>query len=182
MKRIFLLAVVLLLLLCGCGEEGRDCLEYRNGAFESEVGGEVDGVRFRAHVVCGEPREESDADGSVRTLRDSRVEFYSPESMKGICVLSDGEGVQVTLGDIEIKNAKLEGFLFIADALCPEGSVAEVALESFSGKEANKLSLNGSGEHSIYIDALTDLPIGAKLQRDGRSVLLEIVWLERLGG
>lgn len=181
MKKFVLLALSALLaavLFCGCAGGDADYLKYVRGGFECEIAGEVDGVGFAAHVVCGAPRKNAESDGTVYTERECTVEFSQPESMKGVRIVSDGEKICASLDGVEIENAYLDGFMFPVEALCPDGEITGVELVRRGDREVNMLSLGVSGEHSIFIDSTSDLPVRVEAAFDGRRAAFEVLWLE----
>ncbi len=158
--------IIALLMLCGCGDIDSSVLSYAERAFCADVEGQVDGLDFVARVQVSAPSEDG--------TRDVRIEFSSPESLRGIVVTKDAEGTTVSLGGVALSNATAGGWLIIAQLLIPEGQV--VSIKKAEG-EAATATVALDSKQTIVIDLNTGAPLEAAV--DGvRSARVKVMRFE----
>lgn len=176
--------IIALLTLCGCGSIDSSVLNYAERSFCADVEGQVDGLDFAARVQVSAPGEDNTQTAqktqsvqkpqSVRSVRSVRVEFSSPESLRGIVVTKGAEGTSISLDGTVISDAAAQGWLIIAQLLIPEGQV--VSIKKSEGETATATVALDS-KQTIVIDLNTGAPLEASV--DGaRSAFVRVTRFE----
>lgn len=182
--------IIALLTLCGCGSIDSSVLNYAERSFCADVEGQVDGLDFAARVQVSAPGEDNTHTAqktqsvqkpqsaqkpqSVRSVRSVRVEFSSPESLRGIVVTKGAEGTSISLDGTVISDAAAQGWLIIAQLLIPEGQV--VSIKKSEGETATATVALDS-KQTIVIDLNTGAPLEASV--DGaRSAFVRVTRFE----
>ena len=179
--------IIALLTLCGCGSVDSSVLNYAERSFCADVEGQVDGLDFAARVQVSAPGEDNTHTAqtahtaqsaqkpqSVRSVRSVRVEFSSPESLRGIVVTKGAEGTSISLDGTVISDAAAQGWLIIAQLLIPEGQV--VSIKKSEGETATATVALDS-KQTIVIDLNTGAPLEASV--DGaRSAFVRVTRFE----
>lgn len=170
--------IIALLTLCGCGSIDSSVLNYAERSFCADVEGQVDGLDFAARVQVSAPGEDNTHTAqktqSVRSVRSVRVEFSSPESLRGIVVTKGAEGTSISLDGTVISDAAAQGWLIIAQLLIPEGQV--VSIKKSEG-EIVTATVALDSKQTIVIDLNTGAPLEASV--DGaRSAFVRVTRFE----
>ena len=156
--------IIALLTLCGCGKIDGSVLNYAEHAFCADVEGQVDGIDFAARVQVS-----SEDENGARAVR---VEFSSPENLRGIVVTKGAEGTSISLDGITVSDAAARGWLVIAQLLVPEGQVV-----SIKNSEQGIATVALDSKQNIVIDLNTGAPLEASF--DGaRSILVRVTRFE----
>ena len=156
--RHFLLCVVVgvSLLWVGC-TPARSGTDYLTTGGRGEVTGRMNGMEFTAVIELGENGE------SVG------VEYFSPASLCGVILVSDGERCEVNLGEISFscEASKTDGFLRPATAFLLYGDVKSVQKD---------------GENTVLTfpsgSVLTLSPKGEPLALSSEDIEVRVVWWE----
>ena len=157
---------VAVLMLAGCSEIDADVLSYAERAFRADVEGQMDGLDFAAEVQVS-AADESGA-------RNIRIEFSSPESLRGVVVTKEAEGTSISLDGTVISDAAAQGWLIIAQLLIPEGQV--VSIKKSEG-EFVTATVALDSKQTIVIDLNTGAPLEASV--DGaRSAFVRVTRFE----
>ena len=153
-KIIFVITV--LLMLSGCGRVDAEVLSYAEHSFCASVEGEADGLKFAAELQIGAPDERGE--------RNVRLEFLSPQSLRGIVVTRDAQATNVSLDGVSIDNAAADGYLDVARSLIPRGQV--VSIKKADDTAIATVALDS--KQTIRIDLNTGAPLHAQMDGDRR--------------
>jgi len=165
MKSIkYILLPLLLLLLCSCGTERSEYLNYQSYPLrvlaEAEYGGES--YTFSLSL---------EGDGSCR------MDFLEPETLSGFSLSrKDGE-MSLSFEDISLPLGKREdvGILSLAEFFrLDKKRISAVDIEEQNGLRLNVLSLDG-GSTRLYINSDTSLPLRIEGEAEGKPLLLKII-------
>ncbi len=110
---VFLVIFLLLTLISGCAQPPAP-LAYAERGFSANISGSADGQKFEAAVIAS-ARGEGE--------RDISVEFFLPETLRGIKVERRGGEICVKRGEFEIENFRGEGWLILGELLLGEGEI-----------------------------------------------------------
>jgi len=149
--------IIALLMLGGCGKIDSEVLSYAERPFCAEVKGQMHGLDFSASVQVSARNE----DGG----RNIRIQFVSPESLRGIVVTNDGKESRVDLDGVSLKDSAAEGWMLAAQLLIPQGQV--VSIKSAEQDPHTAVVLLDS-KQTIIIDVNTGAPLEAAI--DGTYV------------
>lgn len=165
-KTVFILALLLCLLFCGCSSGG-DPLEYQNFAAAAEVTVNANGTVARANLSLGKPT----TDGSPR---DAEITFSAPDTLSGITVTRKNGEVMLSLGELSVPSGVGEGFISIADLFSISGTLFSAELCELGGKKATLVKITDSDTiYEIYVSE-SSLPL--RIVKD--SLTLDVVWFE----
>ena len=158
--RHFLLLVVVLMSswAVGCAPAG-STLDYLTVGGRAEVVGEMSGVAFSAVVEIAK-------DGEC-----VRVEYLSPESLKGMIFVTEGETCEVFLGDVSFvcDPCEVAGFLRPATAFLQHGGANSVQKDG-----ENRVLTFPAGE------TLTLSPSGTPISLNRDDIHLRVIWWEKI--
>ncbi len=153
--------------LGGCGGLGSppdaDLIKYAADAFEGDVCGQVGELEFEAHLTASAP--------SAAGERDVSLEFFAPETLRGVTVSRQAGVVSYKCGGQSFDfDGGGEGWLEIAELLCPRGSVTGVESEGL----ARVTLADGDRVLSVTIDPETGYPTQAE-QISPRHISLQVI-------
>lgn len=158
--RHFLLLVVVLMSswAVGCAPAGSG-LDYLSEGGRAEVAGEMSGVAFSAVVEIAKSSERV------------RVEYLSPESLKGMVFVTEGETCEVSLGDVSFScnPCEVAGFLRPATVFLQHGDANSVQKEG-----DNRVLTFPTGE------TMTLSPSGTPLSLEREDIHLRVIWWEKI--
>ena len=158
--RHFLLLVVIVMSswAVGCAPV-EDTLDYLTVGGRAEVAGEMSGVAFSAVVEIAK-------DGEC-----VRVEYLSPESLKGMVFVTEGETCEVFLGDVSFvcDPCEVAGFLRPATAFLQHGDANSVQKEG-----ENRVLTFPTGE------TLTLSSSGTPISLNRDDIYLRVIWWEKI--
>ena len=158
--RHFLLLIVVLMSswAVGCAPAGSG-LDYLSEGGRAEVAGEMSGVAFSAVVEIAKSGERV------------RVEYLSPESLKGMVFVTEGETCEVSLGDVcfSCDPCEVAGFLRPATVFLQHGEANSVQKEG-----DNRVLTFPTGE------TMTLSPSGTPLSLEREDIHLRVIWWENI--
>ena len=158
--RHFLLLIVVLMSswAVGCAPAGSG-LDYLSEGGRAEVAGEMSGVAFSAVVEIAKSGERV------------RVEYLSPESLKGMIFVTEGETCEVSLGDVcfSCDPCEVAGFLRPATVFLQQGEANSVQKEG-----DNRVLTFPTGER------MTLSPSGTPLSLEREDIHLRVIWWENI--
>ncbi len=158
--RHFLLFVVVLMSSWALGcTSGGGSLDYLSEGGRAEVVGEMSGVAFSAVVEIAKNGERV------------RVEYLSPESLKGMIFVTEEETCEVSLGDVSFScdPCEVAGFLRPATAFLQHGDANSVQKEG-----ENRVLTFPTGE------TLTLSQNGTPLSLEREDIHLRVIWWENI--
>ena len=158
--RHFLLLVVVLMSSWSVGcTSGWGSLDYLSEGGRAEVVGEMSGVAFSAVVEIAKNGERV------------RVVYLSPESLRGMVFVTEGETCEVFLGDVS----------FVCD-LCEVAGFLRPATAFLQHGDAN--SVQKDGENSVLTfptgETLTLSPSGTPISLNRDDIYLRVIWWEKI--
>ncbi len=168
MKNFAALTAILMLFLAflpSCIKKS-DPLAYEKGKINAEIEISMNGTRLRAEMELMPMCE-----GKVR---DARLVFLSPDSMKGLSVLrKDGE-TEVILGDFTPVGIDGESLLRVTELFSTCGSVATAETDELDGEKITRLSV--TAEDGIYTVWLTRDGLPKRIVSGNMTV--DVIWIE----
>ncbi len=155
--------VCALLCISSCIVSKKDPLEYRTKAFAATISVEGEKVNFEAIFYLSPPDESGNAD--------FRIEFTSPQSLKGLSAVQTGDVCGIYLDGKEFLSEDTALFrdLYIekiARALSPTSPAATIKAE-------NGYTVVSTKESVIYIDPSTSLPVKAVCKDENLTVIIK---------
>ncbi len=168
MKKITALGAILaifLVFLPSCMKKS-DPLSYENGKINAEIVISMNGTSVGAEMELMPQK-----DGA---LRDARLDFISPDSMKGISVQRiDGE-TRAILGELELTGKDVEALLRATELFSTGGSIVSAETDRLDGESVTRLSARGeSGSFTVW---LTRDGLPRRIEAEGMTV--DVVWIE----
>ena len=164
-----MLAVSVCLGGCGSLTEPPDdaFIQYAAEAFEANVMGSVGGVEFEARLTAGAPPVGGGE-------RDVSLEFFAPTTLSGVKISRQQGVVSYECGGQSFDfEGGGEGWLEIAELLCPRGSVTGV--EKVENSATVKVTLSEGDVISVLtVDSRSGHPTEAE-QISPRHVSLQVV-------
>lgn len=151
--------------LVGCRNGNREPTAMLSEALDAEMTLDADGITYCVTVHLGEVQE-----GGVR---DAEVIFLSPDSLSGMAVRENADGVTVTQNGITtVGGERTRALLLAASLLCPAETVRASA-ESEGGRVYTVCRL--SDGRALYFDG--DTGVLSRIESDGCRAT--VMWIER---
>ena len=166
-SRLFLaLAAVVSLIAVSCSSVAAPKRLYVDSAFLTEISWRWGDGEYRALVDAKYPSEDGE--------RELRMEFLSPEEIKGISVSLEGERIFVEMGGVSAEIYDRSAIKY-ALLLCMPGSFTYKGKTEIDGRElivSQRIAENTVCD--IYLDPQTGAPV--KICGGGESI--DIIWFE----
>ena len=142
--------IILCFLIClaACSSPKGDPLKYRSQGFSATVSVESERTKFDAIFHVSAPAE----DQSIGF----KVDFIAPESLKGLSISQDNEGVEILLG--EEKYTDILSSLFWELELGKAVRLLSPQEPIISVKSIDGYTVVTTKEAIVYIDPATSLP------------------------
>lgn len=160
-----------LILLCGimfcisgCKNGRRSPTEMLSGALDAEVSLETEDILYRVTVHLGAVNE-----GGVR---DKEIVFLSPDSLSGMTVRENAEGITVTQNGITAKGGESAHALLLAASLFSPDEIVRTEGKN-EGRTAYAVYHLSDGR-ALYFDDNT----GALCRVESDSYRASVAWIE----
>ena len=163
------LLLLSLILFPSCAAK-RSLPDYRAAAFSVELRWETEGQTVYAHAEYEAPSP----DGTVRNFR---LRFTAPESMKGMTLTRKGEHITLERDGLLCDGSKCSALLSVADLLITEGTIKSLGNTEWNGLTLRYAEIRDTeGE---VISLLLDPESGSPKQAVRKDTTLTVLRFEK---